>query len=817
MLFRLFLALVLAAALVPLGPGSAPLWVQAQQAQQQEDNAGAGSSEIDYTEWEKTATRAEEAIEAGRASTVALEELRSELVNWRDRFSGARDVNESTIETVQSQLEALGPKPEEGGESPEIALQREQLERRLAELRAPVKRADSAHSRADGLIKGIDQIIRDRQTEELLELGPSPVNPVHWPDGVSALLGTLRGIGNEVVAAWTNPVQRGETNEALPAVLLLLAVGGVLLARGRRWVDRLTRAILRRPPHSGRWLLAFLVSTGTILLPFLGLYAVVEAIYASGLVGLRGDLLLAALVPAAAVYLLARWLALRIFPAHDLRGPPLDLDDAQRHAGRLYGTALGFVFALFRVLNGIADFADWSQAAMNVILFPVLVVAGLLLVRLARILLQIGRDDAADDTGETFRGRMARLLARALVILGIAAPGLAAVGYMTAAKALIMPSLLSLMLLAGLLVLQRMLIEVYALLSGDTDGAADSLIPVLGGFVLALLSMPAFALIWGARVADLTELWTRFTEGIAVGGTRISPTVFLIFAVVFALGYMLTRLVQGALRNTVLPKTRIDQGGQTAIVSGVGYVGIFLAAVIAITSAGIDLSSIAIVAGALSVGIGFGLQNIVSNFVSGIILLIERPISEGDWIEVGGTHGYVRDISVRSTRIETFDRSDVIVPNADLISGTVTNYTRGNTVGRLIVPVGVAYGSDTGKVEAILQEVAEAHPLVLLNPAPYVILTGFGDSALTFEIRAILRDINWVLNVRSDMNHEIARRFAEAGIGIPYPQRDIWLRNPETLRGTPEGGTRAPTGDQPARVPLEEADVADPDADGGDA
>jgi len=750
--------------------------------------------------WEQTARRAEEAIEAGRASTSAMEELRSQLVTWREKFLTAQSTNKGSIQTLQAQIDALGPKPQEGEEAPEIAAQRIGMDTRMAQLRAPAKTAEVAYSRADGLIRGVDEIIRGRQTDALLERGPSPLNPAHWKNGLDAGLQSGRNVSKELTAAWGSQTQQVLLRENLPVIATLLLIAFVLLLRGRHWMERLTFAVQAKDRTAGRWVAAFVLSLAQLALPLIGLLLLIEAIYATELIGVRGDIALSAFVALGVVFFVARWLGSRIFPKSEYITLPLNLKPPQRQKGRFFSAALGLLLGLNVFIRNVGRFDNWSVEAITVVTVPVLVLAGYVLLRLARLMRLHVQNEQVEGEERIYRNRIVFYLSRIVLVLAVVGPLLALVGYLEAALAIVFPTAMSLGLLAFLVILQRLVSEVYALVIGSEERAREALIPVLISFAVVLASVPFFALIWGTRTTDLFEVWARFKEGFSLGDTRISPSDFLTFAVIFVIGYMLTRLIQGTLRTTVLPKTKMDVGGRNAIVSGVGYIGIFLAAVVAISSAGIDLSSLAIVAGALSVGIGFGLQNIVSNFVSGIILLIERPISEGDWIEVGGQMGYVRDISVRSTRIETFDRTDVIVPNSDLVSGVVTNWTRGNSVGRVIVPVGVAYGTDTKRVEDLLRGIAEAHPMVLANPA--VIFQGFGADSLDFEIRAILRDVNWKLSVKSDMNHEIARVFAEEGIEIPFAQRDVWLRNPEALQPAPPKPPHAPKTRAPkARAP----------------
>ncbi|WP_407496531.1 DUF3772 domain-containing protein [Pseudooceanicola sp. MF1-13] len=778
---------------------------------------GVSAQSVDYEAWGAVATRAEEAIENGAASEEAFDGLRAELTDWRQTFQAARTQNAAAIEAVRAQLDALGPKPEDAEEAPETADQRETLNERLNELRAPVQRAEVAFSRADALIAQIDRIQRDRQADKLLELGPTPLNPVIWPQAVEALVEFFRLSVADVQTNWNNLARRSEFRQALPMTMLFLTLAFVLIVRGRYWVERLV-LMLDRHRTAERWLAGFAISLGQIIVPVIGLIFLAIAGLSTDMLGARGEMVVQALPAAGFQFFAARWLGGRLFPRSETFDPLLNLDATRRAEGRIHALTLGFVLLLFLPLQQISDFAGWPPEVSNVITFPLLVVAGLTLLRLAQLLLQHAKAPAEGETDTDFRQRLVSILARITMVAAVAGPAFAAIGYFNAGEALVYPTISSLMLMALLVVLQRLVEELYILFSRNRDGVKEALAPVLAGFGLVLLSLPAFALIWGARITDLTELWARFLAGFSLGDTRISPTDFLTFVIVFAIGFVATRLLQAAMRTTVLPKTKMDVGGQNAVASGLGYVGIFVAAIIAITSAGLDLSSLAIVAGALSVGIGFGLQNIVSNFVSGIILLIERPVAIGDWIEVGGQMGFVRDISVRSTRIETFDRTDVIVPNADLVSGTVTNWTRGNLVGRVIVPVGVAYGSDTRKVEEILQEVAEAQPQVLLNPPPFIYFKGFGADSMDFEIRAILRDVTSILVVQTELNHQIAERFAAEGIEIPFAQRDIWLRNPEALRGDP-----APTAKSEPVSPQERAAAAqqvtreDMDNDASDA
>lgn len=544
-----------------------------------------------YELWQSVASRAEATVDAAADPSDIFEALRGRLVDFRTKFAAARSVNKERIASLQTQLTALGPVPETGTEASDVASRRAELTQQLAALQAPAQVAEAAYSRADGLIREIDTIIRDRQTKRLLSLGPSPLNPVHWgPAFVDA-----RNMVTELLAErriWTDSDKVAAFRQAAPLILLFLVIGIVLLSRGRSWSAKLAD-YLRQLGGRGMGVWGFLVSLFRIILPLLGVYALTIAVLSSEMLGLRGVRIVES-IPQWALWLLGtRWLSERLFSRQDDEAL-LNLSQEQRSEARFYVSILALVVVL---RDGLAlglefdvEFGQSADAATTAVFaFPLVVVCGVLLFRLGQILTHASKAGTTPEVSPSVEvrvttfSRVLRLIGLGVMAVAVIGPVMAAVGYAQAGDAMVYPAVASLAVLGTVMVSQRFFADVYGWISGLGMAGREALVPVLTSFVLLMLSVPILALIWGARVADLTEMWTAFSQGFTLGEARISPVDFLTFVLIFSVGYLLTRLLQGALRNNVLPKTRIDLGGQNAIVSGLGYIGIFLAALIAIS------------------------------------------------------------------------------------------------------------------------------------------------------------------------------------------------------------------------------------------
>lgn len=297
-------------------------------------------------------------------------------------------------------------------------------------------------------------------------------------------------------------------------------------------------------------------------------------------------------------------------------------------------------------------------------------------------------------------------------------------------------------------------------------------------FCLVLLLLYVISC-WSISQTFFSQAVNLLTEGFTIGHIPIAPGRIFLGLFLFFLFWTLSLWGNNLIKENLAGNNHLTISTRDATVTLTGYLGFILALLLGSGAAGVSFTALTVIAGALSVGIGFGLQNIVNNFVSGLILIIERPIRRGDWIAVGPTEGYVTEISVRSTVIRTFDRAEVIVPNSELISSQVTNWMFSDRKGRVKIPIGVAYGSDTDLVKKLLLEAAYANPEVITtgdNLEPQVLFMEFADSSLNFELRCFIQEVDKRLICRSDLNFAIDKIFRAHQIVIPFPQRDLNLK-----------------------------------------
>jgi small-conductance mechanosensitive channel len=292
---------------------------------------------------------------------------------------------------------------------------------------------------------------------------------------------------------------------------------------------------------------------------------------------------------------------------------------------------------------------------------------------------------------------------------------------------------------------------------------------------------------WGAGVAAFTLAHSAFDDLLRIAGYIASASVsagevtITFSAILSALSvvvvtWLVTRLVRFLLDHEILPRLGLRTGVPIAISTIVGYVLVVIGFVLTMAALGIDLTKVTLLAGALGIGVGLGLQTVVHNFASGLILMLERPINVGDQIDVGGVVGEVRRIGVRSSTIRTGQGAEVIVPNADLASKQVINWTLSDRARRYEIDVGVAYGSDPAQVLRLLESAAAAVPEVQQIPPPHALFTGFGDSSLDFRLFAWVASVDVGLQAQNGLRMAVLRLLSEAGIEIPFPQRDLHIR-----------------------------------------
>src|SRR5262245_50196185 len=726
-----------------------------------------------------------------------------DLAELRDRVAAARDDIRGRVEAIEPQLadtdarrKQLGDAPEAGAprEDPAIAAERDRLDKSHGELDASLKQVRLLSLRADQLSDRITNRRRALFTQTLFKRTTSALQLSFWRDVAEAASREVRSLGFLVQSWWSSAYATGGVSGIIlaAATLVGLAIAGTVFVR---WWRR--RAFVPRADTRFTKAVAALVSTFQVgLTAPLCATAVLLVFDACGLLPPRiweiGKGFVAAVAVASFGHGVAAGLLAPGEPARRL--VPVDDLTARRLATHFAWAVRVLAATIFLNVIHQAVVAPVSLTVATSALFALVVVA-----IVAGTLLRV--NEAVDEGTAAALARAQWIRAAAWLVVAAILVSLA-LGYIGFAAFLAGRLLVVLAVLAALYICLVFTDALFTeVITGDTPrgraiaatfGIGPRGVELIGTILSALLRivlvliaiMPILGQS-GMFTGDVVGAVQGAMFGFRIGDITISLTAILGAFAVLLVGVLATRAVQRWLQTRFLPRTGLDASLQLSVSTIIGYVGVIAALTFALAELGIDVQKIALIAGALSVGIGFGLQSIVSNFVSGLILLAERPIRVGDSIVVKGEEGYVRRISVRATEIETFDRASVIIPNSELITGVVKNWAHGNPTGRIICKVGVNCDADAEEVRDILLGCARDHPLVLETPPPRAFLVSL-DSTLQFELRCVVGHVDNGLPVKSDLHFEILRRFRLAKIAIPNPQYEVRILDGSGVAAEPQ-------------------------------
>ncbi|MDE2579053.1 MAG: mechanosensitive ion channel family protein [Hyphomicrobiales bacterium] len=693
------------------------------------------------------------------------------------------------IDPLKARLDQLGPKPDDKAppESASVTEDRNQQLSHLAETEDTLKRAKLLSVQIEQAGATIAARRRALFTTALFQRAYSILSPSLWIDAARESRGdakALRFVTSEYAAQWASRL-KGASFGAFLASLVGLALAGYAIAV-------VVRRILSREPTveepsplmkalGAAWI-AIVIAVGPLALVVI-LTALMETFDLSNArLAPLGHALAGAVARIAVTAGLARALLAPTRPLWRLA----PFSDAV--AARL--SRLALIVAVIVSLGKIVDsLNEIVNASLPVTAATQGVTALLVVIAMAVELFRLGEMEEADDELGPRVDAAARWIAPLrLIVWALIAIILLAIlsGFIPFAAFLVDQIVWVAAVLAGLAILSPLLTETIEqglnpkarigrslmLGVGVARGGVEQAAILLSGFVRVVLYALALGLIiapWGVQSDDLASGLRSAYFGFKIGDVTISPASILIALALFAAVYTATRALQSWIVNKYLPATHLDPGLSNSISTSIGYLGFVAAVSLALAHVGLSLEKLAIVAGALSVGIGFGLQSIVNNFVSGLILLWERAIRVGDWVVIGDDQGFVRKINVRSTEIETFDRSTMIVPNSNLVTGVVKNWMRSDKVGRVKIPISINTSADPQAMREILIEAARANEEVARIPAPQAMFVDMDPNALKFELLCFVDEVERIGRVRSDLRYDIFARMKAAGIALSSP------------------------------------------------
>ncbi|RVP98084.1 mechanosensitive ion channel family protein [Sinorhizobium meliloti] len=761
--------------------------------------------------WQATLERVEAALQAERIDDVTLSQLRSQIAKIPMQAAGLKAALQPRLQLVNQRIEQLKPADEQAARNQTEAIKSEQaqLQSEAAGLQGVVQQADLIALRAQQDIDTIGERRRALFTSSILQRSQSLADPSFWFDLAAATPETLAD-QSRVVGHWFGALVERTGRSAAGILVVVIGFAAFLLSPGRRWLTRRTSRdpSVLHPSGLAKATAAAAITLANLLIPAVAFFVLYQAM--SILKVLPADLatvlrpVLFGLTFASFFYGLSiavlaperpSWRLVHVTDTAAERLIPIIVAMAVVNVG---GLALD---AFLKATHAPLSFAVAAQGLGAIAL-------GILAMFALRFVAR--EDDDENPQGTSSAWRLLIPVTWAVAALTVIAPlaGFVAFGRFAALQIVFTTAvLMSLVLLLRLadeaisygFSVQTRIGGFMRQAIGLKPNTISQIGVILAGFarlIVIMVAVMALLAPWGIQSEDVVGTFTSAFFGFEIAGFSFSPSAILGAIVVFVVVIVATRGFQRWLDGRLLPQTSLDTGLRTSIHTGVGYVGAAIAGLVAFSYAGLNLQNVAIVASALSVGIGFGLQSIVNNFVSGIILLAERPFKVGDRIEVGPNTGIVQRVSVRATQIQTFDNVTVIVPNADLISGQVVNWMHGDFSARLKIPVGVSYESDPEQVRRVLLEIAMDNPRVLKIPEPFVSFTDFGADALQFTLFCHVGNINADAGAASDMRFEIAKRFREEKIEMPFGQRDIHLRDLASIEGLVrelfDGRTAAP-------------------------